>query len=134
MKKTLKAIALIFVVAAVVLEAGCAQKATTGQVVTGNDSGKTISLKNGENFTLILRENPSTGYFWELNQSKGLNILSNYYTQDPAPQDKTGVPGNHIWVIQATALGNQQINGICEGHRGDNPDIEKHYTLSVEVV
>ena len=76
MKKTLKAIALIFVVAAVVFEAGCAQKATTDQVVTGNDNGKTISLKNGENFTLILRENPSTGYFWELNQSKGLTFLA----------------------------------------------------------
>lgn len=71
-------------------------------------------------------------------RARGLTFLATtipkIHTQDPAPQDKTGVPGNHIWVIQATALGNQQINGICEGRRGDNPDIEKHYTLSVEVV
>ena len=136
MKKTLKAIALIFVVAAVVFEAGCAQKAATGQVVTGNDSGKTINLKNGENFTLILRENPSTGYLWELNLSKGLSILSNNYTQDPTPPGvvMVGVPGNHIWLIQAIAPGSQQINGICEGRRGDNPDTEEHFTLSVEVI
>jgi hypothetical protein len=46
MKKILKAMALIFVVAAVIFAAGCAQKKATpiigttedGQVVTGNDS------------------------------------------------------------------------------------------------
>jgi inhibitor of cysteine peptidase len=62
----------------------------TGQVVTGNDSGKIISLQNGENFALILRENPSTGFHWELNISKGLSILSSNYTQDPVPKNTNG--------------------------------------------
>ena len=70
MKKISKAIALLLVAAAVVFAAGCAEKTATplnvtnekGKVVTGIESGRTISLNNGESFTLNLVENPSTGY------------------------------------------------------------------------
>lgn len=34
------------------------------QVITGDDNGKSIILKNGEIFYLKLREKPSTGYVW----------------------------------------------------------------------
>ncbi len=152
MKKILKTISVILFVAAVFFAAGCAEKAaapgdetvTPGneitekdQVVTKNDSGETISLKNGENFTLILRENPSTGYAWELNLSKGLSVLSDEYIQDPTPEDTTGehmtgVPGNHSWVIQAEAPGIQQVNSIYK--RGSITGTEENYTLTVEVV
>ncbi len=56
------------------------------QVITEADNGTSISLKKGENFTLKLRENPTTGYSWELYLSEGLSIISDEYTQDPAPE------------------------------------------------
>ncbi len=105
MKKILKIITMLFVIAAVVFAAGCTEKSETvtenntaennttennttqanetvetGQIVTEADNGTSISLKNGENFTLQLRENPSTGYSWQLNVSEGLTILSDGYT------------------------------------------------------
>jgi inhibitor of cysteine peptidase len=108
----------------------------TGQVVTGNDSGKTISLQNGENFTLILRENPSTGFHWELNVSKGLSILSSSYTQDPTPpgEEMVGVPENHSWVIRATAPGIQLIKGMYIPPGRDITGTENNFTLAVEVI
>nr|WP_261789125.1 protease inhibitor I42 family protein [Methanosarcina siciliae] len=52
-----------------------------------------MNLNNGENFTLRLGGNPTTGYSWELNVSKELSILSEDYTHDPAPAGYTGVSG-----------------------------------------
>jgi inhibitor of cysteine peptidase len=106
----------------------------SGQVVTGNDSGKTISLQNGENFTLILRENPSTGFHWDLNVSKGLSILSSNYTQDPAPSGMAGVPGNRTWVIQGTAPGIQLVKGMYIPPGGNITGTENNFTLAVEVI
>ena len=104
-----------------------------GQIVNENDSGKTISLKNGESFTLNLRENPSMGYAWELNMSKDLKILSNKYTEDPAPSGQAGVPGTRSWIIQSKALGIQQVNGIYKRPWENTTGKEKNFTLTVEV-
>ena len=51
------------------------------QVITEADNGTTISLEKGETFYLRLKENPTTGYSWELNLSKGLNpnVSGKYY-------------------------------------------------------
>lgn len=146
MKKMLKAIALIFIVTAVVFEAGCAQKATTpgngtaenGQVVTGNDNGKTINLKNGENFSLILSNNPSTGYHWDVNVSKGLKILIGFDNGYPN-KEPPGSPENYTWVIQATSPGSQQVKGDYRppgdyGPSGGNKISVQNFTLNVEVV
>jgi inhibitor of cysteine peptidase len=180
MKKILKILSLVLLVAAVVFAAGCSQKATTPgnenitpgntnvtpenetaaqgneTVTSGNgtltpeigttdisyvlnetDSGKIISLKNGENFTLNLKENPTTGYSWQLNLSKGLSILSNEYTEYKLPGEKEVTPGRggtHSWLIQATAPGRQQVNGIYKRSWENTTGTEENFTLTVEVV
>lgn len=162
MKKMLKIIAMIFVITAIVFAAGCAQKPETagnesqvnetqanetqvnetqvnetmktGLVVTEADNGTSISLKNGENFTLQLRENPSTGYAWEVNVTKGLSILSDEYTQDKAPGDQVGVSGNHTWIIEAVEQGSQQVNGTYKRSWENTTGTEENFTLAVEVI
>jgi len=159
MEKILKIISMLLVIAAVIFAAGCAEKsgnvtenstaedntaenntiqanetAETGQVVTEADNGTSISLKNGENFTLQLTENPSTGYSWELNVSEGLSILSDEYIQDPAPENSTGVPGIHSWIIEAVDQGSQQVNGIYKRSWENTTGTEDNFTLNVEVV
>ena len=180
MKKILKIIAMLLVIAAVVFAAGCTEEAEpsedeipedseqvtpetpetsnvtgenvtenntaennttevnetveTGQVVTEADNGTSISLKNGEDFTLQLRENPSTGYSWQLNLSEGLTILNDYYTQDEAPEDMAGVPGTHSWIIEAASEGSQQVSGIYKQPWENTTGTEDNFTLTVEVV
>lgn len=104
------------------------------QAITEADNGTNISLKNGENFTLQLRGNPSTGYSWELNVSEGLSILSDEYIQDPAPENSTGVPGIHSWIIEAVDQGSQQVNGIYKRPWEKTTGTEDNFTLNVEVV
>ena len=175
MKKMLKLIAVLFVLAAVIFAAGCVEEpenkenetqagseqvssvtpeesnitnetvtganttqgnATieTGQIITEAENGTSISIKNGEIFILQLRENPSTGYLWELNMSEGLNILSDGYAQDEAPEGQVGVPGTHSWVIEAVSQGSQQVNGIYKRSWENTTGTEENFTLAVEVV
>ena len=175
MKKMFEIIAMLFVIAAVVFVAGCAEKSETagnetqgdsqqvssvtpeasnitnetvtetnttqsngtietGQIVTEAENGKSISVKNREIFILQLRENPSTGYSWELKMSEGLNILSDGYAQDEAPEGKVGVPGTHSWTIEAVSQGSQQVNGIYKRPWENTTGTEENFTLAVEVV
>ena len=144
---------MLFVIAAVVFAAGCTEKSEpvtennttennttqvnetveTGQIVTEADNGTSINLKNGENFTLQLRENPSTGYSWQLNVSEGLTLLSDGYTQDEAPEGDVGVPGNRSWIIEAVDQGSQQVNGIYKQSWMNTTGTEENFTLTVEV-
>jgi len=163
MKKILKIMAMLSIIAAVVFAAGCAEKpeaaenetqeasnitnetvteanitqanetTETGQVVTEADSGTSISLKKGENFTLQLRENPSTGYSWELNVTEGLSVLSDEYTQDEAAEDKVGVGGTHTWILEAVEPGSQHVNGIYRRSWENTTGTEENFTLTVEV-
>jgi inhibitor of cysteine peptidase len=104
------------------------------QAITEDDTGKTINLENGETFYLKLPENPSTGYRWELNLTQGLNILSDEYIQDPAPEGYTGVSGTHQWKIKAIAEGSQQIKGIYKRPWENETGTEDKFILNVEVI
>jgi inhibitor of cysteine peptidase len=161
MNQIFKTISLIFFIAAVIFTAGCTQKKASpvnetitpvneiitpvngtlenGPVITENYSGKVITLKKGENFTLILREAEyDGGWFWDFNISSGLSILSNYfkpdYTEDKNGVAITGSPGNCICIIQAVSAGDQEVNGIYKRSWENNSGIDGNFTLSVKVV
>jgi inhibitor of cysteine peptidase len=106
----------------------------TGQVVTEADRGKTISLKNGENFTLNLTEDPTAGYTWKLNLSEGLIILDDEYVEGPNPQNLEGVPGTHSWLIEAVSPGSQKVTGIYNRYWENTTLVEENFTLNVDVV
>jgi len=104
------------------------------QILTETNNGTTINFENGETFYLRLRENPSTGYSWQLNLSHGLHILNDEYAQDQAPEGYTGVPGTHQWKIKAVTSGNQQITGIYKRPWENVTGKEDTFKLKVEVV
>ncbi|MDQ1253377.1 MAG: hypothetical protein QG646_2544 [Euryarchaeota archaeon] len=104
------------------------------QVINEDDSGKSITFKNGETFYLKLRENPSTGFAWELNLNQGLSVLSDNYTQDPAPPHFVGVSGTHLWTIKAVASGSQQVKGIYRRFWENTTGTEESFTLNITVV
>jgi predicted secreted protein len=102
--------------------------------ITESHNGKTLNLKNGETFYLKLYENPSTGYSWQLNLSKGLSILSDNYTQDPEPPGYVGGGGTHLWVIKAVTQGSQQVNGIYKRSWENTTGTEENFTLYVKII
>ncbi len=101
------------------------------QIITEADTGTSISLKEGENFTLKLKENPGfTGYSWELNMSPGLVILSEEY-ENQNPPDMYDGPLTHSWIIEAVGQGNQQVNGIYKRPWESTTGTEKTFILNV---
>ena len=108
------------------------------QLITEADNGKNISLKNGETFYLKLKENPTTGYSWELNLSQGLtNVSNNYYPPESSKNNEqpiVGAGGVHIWEIKAVAEGSQQVKGRYKRPWENITGTEDNFTLKVEVV
>ncbi len=137
MKKILKATAVLLIAAAFLFAAGCTENSEPiekGQVLTEADNGKTLTLEKGENFTLSLKGNPSTGYSWKLDLSDGLSILSDEYSTDPDHEGEAGAGGIHSWVIETKDTGSQEIKGIYKRPWESTSDGEKTFTLTVEVV
>lgn len=108
--------------------------AQTGKVVTEEDSDTTINLKKGENFTLNLTENPSTGYAWQVNVTDGLKVLNDTYIEDPNPEKVVGIAGTHTWIIEAITPGTQQVNGIYKRAWENITGTEETFNLTVDVV
>lgn len=109
---------LIFLILSAVIVTVCSASNDAGclTVITENYNGQSIKITRGESFCLKLKENPSTGYSWQLNFNKGLSLVnSNYYPPVPlnnAQKFIVGASGNHLWKIKALAKGDQQIKGI----------------------
>ncbi len=120
------------VVCAAPNDAGC----TT--TITENYNGKTIQIKQGDSFCLRLKENPSTGYSWQLSLSKGLNLLSSgYYPPDSSKISQrfiVGAAGLHSWNIKAMAKGNQQVKGIYRRSWEKETGREQTFILNIKVV
>lgn len=107
------------------------------QVITEIDNGKNISFKNGETFYLKLKENPTTGYSWDLNLSQGLSKISdNYYPPESSKDNQqpiVGAGGVHIWEIKAVTEGNQQVKSIYKRPWENLTGTEDTFTLNIEV-
>jgi Predicted secreted protein len=108
------------------------------RVVTEADNGINISLKNGDTFYLRLKENPTTGYSWQLNLSQGLNNVSEkYYPPEPSKESQqslVGAGGVHIWEIKAVTEGSQRVKGIYKRPWESTTGTEDNFTLNVGVV
>ncbi len=98
---------------------------------TGGDSGKAITVKSGETFTVKLDENPTTGYSWNLTAGDGLRILNDRYVAHNT--GLVGSGGYHIWTIQATKAGTYQVAGVYKRPWEPLTGTEQKYSLTVSV-
>jgi inhibitor of cysteine peptidase len=106
------------------------------EVITEANNGTTINLENEETFYLRLKENPTTGYSWQLNLSQGLSLISDeYYPPESKEGERplVGAGGVHLWEIKAAAEGSQQVTGIYKQSWENKTGTEDNFTLNVEV-
>ena len=64
---------------------------------TEADNGKTESVTQNSQFSVVLAENPSTGFMWNATLSPGLELLSDYHKDDPSasrPGAAETIPGS----------------------------------------
>jgi inhibitor of cysteine peptidase len=104
----------------------------TMAVFNQSDNNKTVEIKNGETFKVILDENPSTGYSWNVSVTSGLTIVNDTYL--PPVTDLLGVSGMHEWHVKATGTGDQQFSGVYKRPWEPVFGNETTYVLNVKVV
>ena len=107
-------------------------------VITEDDAGKTIYLKNGDIFYLRLKENPSTGYSWQLSLSRGLSrLMDKYYFPDYSKKNgrfAVGAGGFHSWEIKTVGRGSQQIRGIYKRSWEEETGNEQIFKINVKIL
>ena len=108
------------------------------KIITVNDNGKTIYVKQGNTFYIRLSENPSTGYSWKLNLGKGLSLLkTNYYSPKSSINSQrliVGAAGYRLWEVKAVAKGSRQLKGTYRRSWEPLTGKEQTFTLNVKVV
>jgi inhibitor of cysteine peptidase len=72
--------------------------------------GAPIIVAQGHDFTVTLRTNPSTGYYWELRfDHKALSLTDRTFVSDPNPYNLVGVPGSEVFTFRALTKGTTEI-------------------------
>ena len=97
------------------------------------DTEPPVELKIGEITGVTLKENPTTGYGWNITVSPGLVIETDEYVADPHAPGIAGSGGVHHWVVRATETGNQTFEGVYRRSWEPVTGSEKRYTLSLQV-
>lgn len=76
--------------------------------LTADNDGETITLKVGQEFTIALKSNPSTGYGWEaipLPEPVVEQVGEATYTPDENSDRRVGVGGTSTFRFKAVAAG-----------------------------
>jgi inhibitor of cysteine peptidase len=127
----LPSLVAIACIAAVVMLAGCTGPAattvptpvpTTGTTETPvpagsasfneTNSGGTYPLSIGAVIQIRLRENPTTGYTWNLSVTRGLSVINDTYIPDDVTGKLVGSGGTHVWFLEANQPGQQVLSGV----------------------
>ncbi|MDD1656717.1 MAG: protease inhibitor I42 family protein [Methanomicrobiales archaeon] len=74
-------------------------------------NGKTVTLAQGSTVMIRLKENPTTGYRWEVTVPEGLSLVRDEYTPDAVPTGIVGSGGIHTWLLQPTNAGTFTFRG-----------------------
>ena len=97
-----------------------------------NDSGKSVPLEIGQNLSISLPENPTTGYAWNATVTDGLLIAETAYAPDPQSTGMVGVGGTRNWTVRGVRAGTQQFDAVYV--RPFDPELAAgEFNLTVQV-
>jgi predicted secreted protein len=83
-----------------------------GAATASSHSSETARLAVGASTTIVLSENPSTGYRWQINKGQSANLRIVQIRDagyQPGSSHRMGAPGTHRWRIKALAAGSARI-------------------------
>lgn len=83
---------------------------TTMKVYNESANGSTITVPLNGTFAVVLLENPTTGYSWNMTVTSGLVITNDTFN---APKSGlVGAGGSHEWDLKAIKTGQQKFSGV----------------------
>ncbi|MBP1929995.1 inhibitor of cysteine peptidase [Methanolinea mesophila] len=103
----------------------------TPMVYNESADGSTITVPVDGKFVVVLAENPTTGYSWNVTVTSGLEITNDTYI---APETGlVGAGGSHQWDVKAIASGQQEFSGVYMQPWMNATGNETTFTLMVTV-
>lgn len=81
-------------------------------VVNEAQNNATTYVNKSSLITLELKENPTTGYQWNLTTTAGLVVTGDRYVPSDTTGKMTGSGGTHIWDMTAAQTGEQKITAV----------------------
>jgi len=112
MKKAFVLLASLAVISLVL--AGCGSGGNSNNVPQNfTDPSATIKVKAGEEFTISLDANATTGYEWKLAKTLDESIIEQvgdpqYLTEEGA-EDRIGAGGTEVWTFRGVGRGDTTI-------------------------
>jgi inhibitor of cysteine peptidase len=100
------------------------------RVFSSNDNGKEFILTSGHVVRIELDENPTTGYLWDYQVSKGIHVVSDTFT--PSASGRFGAGGTRVWELRMEEKGIQMFNASYR--RPWEPVTDADSTFSVSFV
>jgi inhibitor of cysteine peptidase len=87
--------------------------------VGADAADQTLELRVGQQATIELEENPSTGYRWTIDARAGANasilrIEDRGFSRKASGQRPLGAPGIHRWSIAATSAGSASVTFVYQ--------------------
>ena len=104
-----------------------------GDVLGKDDNGKQVNFSVGEQFSVVLESNPTTGYRWEVGEIDRTKIkqLGAEYDADSKSPLIVGSGGAEIFTFEAVGAGETTLTLV---YRRSWEDVEPVETFSVKVV
>lgn len=101
--------------------------------VGADAADQTLQLRVGQQATIELEENPSTGYRWTIDAKAGANasilrIEDRGFSQSAGGQRPLGAPGIHRWSIAATSASSASVTFVYQRSWEANP-VRSHQVM-----
>ena len=100
--------------------------------MTADVNTTNLSVKLNDTILISLKENPTTGYSWNVTNSTGIEIVGDEFLS-PDVEGMVGVGGVHEWTVKAVAVGNQTFEAVYMRSWEPITGEEETYTLNVVV-
>ncbi|MEM9937368.1 MAG: protease inhibitor I42 family protein [Pseudomonadota bacterium] len=92
------------------------------QTLTNPETGTEINIREGGTVVVRLESNPTTGYFWYLLEGSDasiINLVSEDYVADPAPEGLVGSGGAQIFTFEGAGKGRTTLTLSYQRHPED---------------
>lgn len=107
-KRLYTLVATLVLLSLTAILAGCAGGAT--KTYSAADAGKTLAVNVGDQITIVLESNESTGFVWSQADGTNAKIVEKVSNQYYASTSNTvGAPGEDTWIFQAMKTGQTKI-------------------------
>ncbi|MBE0416821.1 MAG: protease inhibitor I42 family protein [Coriobacteriia bacterium] len=115
------------------LSPGCADDSSGTLEVTQADRGSTLDMQVGQQISVTLEANPTTGYLWTVEGEVPGQLQQVGEARYTSESDALGAGGSEVWTFEAVAPGEGTLK--LKYWRSFEPDVDpiEEFQMSVSV-